>query len=494
MKFKLPFLIGSIITFMGIFLSSCVEENFYAEGDIVLEFSKDTLRFDTVFTQLGSATRFIKVKNPKSLPVKVSVIQLPVPDESKFNINVDGIDQNLVRDVEIGPMDSIYIFAEVRINPDDPLSESPFVIEDKILFEVNGNMQEVHLEAWGQNANYIPNQFARGQVARLSCNLSTITWDDPKPYVIYGLLVIDSCTLEIPAGAEIYMHGGIADNDLGVYSDGVIYTGPRGRLMVKGTAEEPVQFASDRLEEEFSNIAGQWNGIILGPDSRGHEIEHAIIKDAITAIVVDSLASLEISHTRISNASGSGLFGRHSEIKAENCLIDNTGLHAVACSYGGNYEFEYCTFANYGNQEAAVLINNFLCRGQLCETISVNPVNFSINNSVIVGNSGDEVSLTDITDGMEPAAFNYAFSNCLVALDEILDQDQFPNFLNDCDNCFEYMADDSLFIDRFAADFHLDTMSVAIGKAIPVVGIEFDLEGRLRDLDMPDLGCYEFIE
>ena len=494
MKFKLPFLIGSIITFLGIFFSSCVEEKFNVAGDVMLEFSRDTLRFDTVFTQLGSATRFVKVKNPKSLPVKVSVIQLPVPDESKFNINVDGINQNLVRDIEIGPMDSIYIFVEVRINPDDPLSESPFVIEDKILFEVNGNMQEVILEAWGQNANYIPNQFAKGQVARLSCNLSTITWDDPKPYVIYGLLVIDSCTLEIPSGTQIYMHGGIADNDLGVYSDGVIYTAPRGKLSVQGTEDDPVLFASDRLEEEFVGVTGQWNGIILGPQSRGHEINHAIIQDAITAVVVDSSASLDISNTRITNPSGSGLFGRHSEIVAENVLIDNAGLHAIACSYGGNYEFEYCTFANYGNQEAAVLINNFLCRGQLCETISVNPVNVSINNSIIVGNSGDEISLTDITDGEEPATFKYAFSNSLVAIDELLDEDQYPDFLNDCDNCYEYAPDDSLFIDRFSADFHLDTLSVAIEKAVPVPGITTDLERRLRDTENPDLGCYEFIE
>ena len=53
---------------------------------------------------------------------------------SFFRINVDGITGNIAKDVEIAGKDSLYIFAEVTIDPDAPLSNSPFVIEDYLVF------------------------------------------------------------------------------------------------------------------------------------------------------------------------------------------------------------------------------------------------------------------------------------------------------------------------------------------------------------------------
>ena len=41
-----------------------------------LEFSLDTLRFDTVFTERGSATRILKVYNPNDESVRISRIAL----------------------------------------------------------------------------------------------------------------------------------------------------------------------------------------------------------------------------------------------------------------------------------------------------------------------------------------------------------------------------------------------------------------------------------
>ncbi|MBK7523063.1 MAG: hypothetical protein IPI53_02495 [Saprospiraceae bacterium] len=44
---------------------ACRRDNFYEGSDIKLTFSADTLRFDTVFTKIGSATRFVKIFNPE---------------------------------------------------------------------------------------------------------------------------------------------------------------------------------------------------------------------------------------------------------------------------------------------------------------------------------------------------------------------------------------------------------------------------------------------
>jgi len=76
-------------------LSSCIDEDdFITDSNVKLEFSLDTLRFDTVFTELGSATRFFKVYNRNNRPLKISRIFIEAGDESKFRLNIDGIPGN----------------------------------------------------------------------------------------------------------------------------------------------------------------------------------------------------------------------------------------------------------------------------------------------------------------------------------------------------------------------------------------------------------------
>ena len=184
------------IALLGLALFSCEkQEKFITDGNFTLEFSLDTLRFDTVFTELGSATRSFKVYNRNDRPVRIGKVSLAGNAGAKFRMNVDGTPGDEVEEVEIWGKDSIYVFVEVTIDPDQPLSVSPFVIEDKVVFETGDQRREVRLEAWGQNANYFPGRFNKGVPVVLSCNNDKIVWDDPKPYVIYGEIFIDSCAL-----------------------------------------------------------------------------------------------------------------------------------------------------------------------------------------------------------------------------------------------------------------------------------------------------------
>jgi len=48
------------------------DDTFYENSDGMLEFSVDTLMFDTVFTELGSATRILKIFNPQEQQIKDS--------------------------------------------------------------------------------------------------------------------------------------------------------------------------------------------------------------------------------------------------------------------------------------------------------------------------------------------------------------------------------------------------------------------------------------
>ena len=170
------------VVFIALFvlLLSCRRDDYYEGNDVVVTFSEDTLRFDTVFTSLGSATRFIKVFNPKDQPILVDVV-LKNQTNSFFRINADGVKGPTINQLEINGQDSIYIFVEVTINPDLPTNISPYIIEDEIEITANGNVSTAYLEAFGQNANYIPSSSGGGGGALLSCNLGQVTWNDPKP-------------------------------------------------------------------------------------------------------------------------------------------------------------------------------------------------------------------------------------------------------------------------------------------------------------------------
>ena len=83
-----------------------------------------------------------------------------------YRINVNGAPlTNLsqpVRDVPLLPGDSMYVFVEVTVDPDDRMLGSvPFWVIENLRFSTNGNDQIVKFMARGQNAVFHggPNQF-----------------------------------------------------------------------------------------------------------------------------------------------------------------------------------------------------------------------------------------------------------------------------------------------------------------------------------------------
>ena len=172
----------------------------------------------------------------------------------------------------------------MTVDPDQPLSISPFILSDEIEVTANGKIFVAYLEAWGQNANYIPSTDGKGKGALLSCNLGERTWNDPKPYVIYGILYIDSCTLILPAGTKIYVHGGIVRDTNTIYNDGLIVFLENGKLDARGTYDNPVVIQGDRLEEEYRDVKSQWVGMLFWQQSKGNKLSHTTIKNSIIGI------------------------------------------------------------------------------------------------------------------------------------------------------------------------------------------------------------------
>lgn len=486
------YLFGFSIAVLVLCVTSCRRDDILAEGNPRIETSTDTLTFDTVFTAVGSATRSFKIYNREDADVLVTV-SLQRGGQSFFRINVDGLSGTTVEEVRIGANDSIYVYADVNIDPDQPLSVSPYVIEEQLSITANGTETPVLLEAWGQNANYVPGRTAKGLLSRLTCDLGTETWDDPKPYVIYGILFIDSCELVLPAGTEVYVHGGVVITDASIYSDGLIIVQADGRIVAEGTASDPVTFQGVRLEESFDDSPGQWVGIRLLTNSRGNRLEHVIVRNSVVGVRADSLSELTLASCEIKNTTSSGLIGIHAEISATNTLVHSNGSNAVTLVHGGDYDFTYCTFASFGNQFPALRMDNFFVYPQedAPDIVSTNPLSATLTNTIIVGNDDDELSLIDATDG-EPGFFQYQLTNCIVKVDELLDTEQWPDFFDNCTDCDNLTISDPLFVDFNEADYQLDTLSVAEGRALPIATLQTDLNDNSRDATNPDIGCFEY--
>lgn len=469
------------------------EEDFLTGNDVELRFSTDTLTFDTVFTSRGSATRLFKVYNDANDPVRIDRIFVAGRTGVEFTFNVDGFMGPEASDVVIYGGDSIFVFVEAEVDPGDPQDVSPFIAEDLLVFEAGENERTVVLEAFGQNALYL-NGFGRGNFFQPICQDGEFTLPSDLPVVIYGSMVIDSCTVRALAGTRLYFHGGIQRNiDLvggsGIFNDGFIFTFPEGRLELLGTREEPVLLAVDRLEEGFGESRGGYRGLIFGPGSRGNRIEHTELRNAIIGVTADSLAEVTIENSVISDIGGQAIAGYQSDITVRNSLLHSTSGTTLQFIKGGNLTIEHSTLANYGSDGVALLLDNAACDDERC---LVAPLSARVSNSILAGGDQSELALQDIFSGDRPGTFDVSMDNTVVRVDERL-LDSFPNFFGGiCRDCVELAFGDDLFEDISEDDYRPDSLSVARGVGVYLPALPEDLDGNPRDTERPDAGALEW--
>lgn len=391
---------------------SCKKDKFLTDPSASVSFSQDSILFDTVFTTIGSTTRNIRVINNNNQKIKISSVRLEKGQASNFFLNVDGTPGKEVNDVEILAHDSIYVFVQVNVNPTN--QNSPLIIQDKILFDVNGNQQSVDLEAWGQDAYYhFPTsaiQYKNGYLPYSTVapgTNTTVTWNNDKPHVIYGWLVVDSTqTLTINQGVRVYLH---QNAGLWVYR--------YGKLQVNGVLGNEVTFQGDRREADYADLPGQWDRIWINEGSTGNLINYAIIKNSFIGIQAGLLLNnapnkLKLTNTIIRNCSKWGIYGLAFNIWGANNVIVNCKEYCGAFTLGGNYTFIHTTFANYFNQEGGrggqpcVHVDNY-------DGTDVWPLDsMFFGNSIIEGSQGGELEM-DIRQSTVPTQMS-KFSNCLI--------------------------------------------------------------------------------
>ncbi|MEZ4721815.1 MAG: choice-of-anchor Q domain-containing protein [Flavobacteriales bacterium] len=457
-------------------LASCRKDKLLEDSSAKLEFSTDTVFFDTVFTTVGSLTERVKIYNRHDQPIEIGRVWLKNGQGSNFKLNVDGLKGKEVKDVRIEANDSIFVFIEVTVDPNG--GNTPMVLEEQLLTELNGNVQDVDLVAWGQDAYFWPSfafRFPGDSVA-----LRT-----DKPNVFYGYSLVDSMTtLIIPEGARIHFHA----------NSGMV-VGHEASLKIRGTIEDPVIIQGDRLEDYFKEKPGQWGQIVFTQTSKDNLVTNAIIKNGGIGLSVGytldpsvtTRPNLKLHNTQILNMSYIGLIGIDAKIEASNTIVANCGDHTVALVLGGDYRFEQCTFANYWNEnprsKPVVLLSNFSesSSGQVFKR----DLNAFFGNSIVHGTQDSELQ-REMEKG---ALFNYVFDHTIMKLDtENVDNVHFVSIVkNPTANLFTAVAE---------GDYSLAEGSAAIDKGAALETLLFDvsadLQGVLRADGKPDLGAFEY--
>lgn len=468
------------ISLISVFLVACNEDaDFSSSPSLRLEFSCDTVSFDTLFTEVMSPTAKFVVRNRNENALRISSVQLSGGAESSFSVLVDGQYGSLMHDLEIRAKDSIYVLASVSVDRNG--ADVPLMEKDSLVFTLeSGVQQSVLLLAYGRDVTFL-----RGE------NIVTDTLLAPGHYVVYdSLTVAQGATLSLVPGTTLYFHD-------------KAFMKVAGRLNADGAPGAPIVFRGDRTDRMFSylpydRIPGQWDGVTFTPTSNGNRLAYCDIHSANYGIKVEQGDTLQqridIESSKVQNFHGNALELVMARATATNSLFANAQGNCVKV-VGGDVRFVHCTIANFyvwRQRDVALALHNSIddtpapLRGAL------------FANCVIAGSKNDEVMgyLTAFGDTV-PDAVNYRFENSLI------------NTIDTADSCFINIAYDSIDVspfgkehfrlidhDIFDYDFHLTAESSARGRASGeyLESLPVDIDGIPRVAGAVDAGCYQFVE
>lgn len=451
-----------LIAILSTFFAACnKDEALTFDPNAKLNFSTDSVLFDTVFTSIGSTVRRFKVFNYNEKAINIEDIKIGGGANSPFVMNVNGRQMAEGKNLKINGNDSINVLVKVNINP--TLENQPFIVEDSILLFFNGKKEKIPLVAYGQNANFIKN---------ISISNNT-TWDSKLPYIIYNSITVEeNATLTISPGVRVLFHNGSIMNI-------------KGTLTANGTKQDSVLFASDRTERIYEEEPGQWNGLHFFENSKNSVINHATIKNAIAGITVDSLSTntnpkLLLANSTIKNMQVVGFLGYHTELTAFNNLFYNCGQYLIYGIGGGKYNLVQNTFAaynfNFARRTSAVFLSDFI------STSAYAPLQATLTNNIIWGSLEDELTIEKKSN--QVSAIDVTYNLIKTKQDSFTGNNNIPN-------------SDPLFINPRQGNFRLESNSPANNKGTNLSTNPYFSQYLSKDiltkerLFPSELGCYE---
>lgn len=441
--------------------------------DLRLEFSTDTVIFDTLLTARTSLTRRLRIFNPNERAIETA-IRLGLGTSSPYSLIINGRETTELTNEVIYGGDSLLVLAKVTIDPQD--ESLPFVVKDSIVVEWNQQSAHVKLVAWGQDAHVVNAEV-----------IGTTTWTADRPYLIYNYAFVDSlATLTIAPGTRVYL-----DNGASLFV--------QGRLRAVGDSANHVIFRNTRFDANYQQAPGQWGGIIFLESSRDNLIRYADIENGEIGLGVGYTiasqnnqtfflpengpltAQVHLEHTSIRHMSLAGILAFSSELSAHNVEIYNAGTYLVGNFAGGEYEYVHCTFSAYpsffsNNDPMVQFSDHVILSPQI--TLTGN-LNLTLVNNIIWGPGREQMVISAVDETQVVVEMS---NNIIRSAEEWSGEGNFASIAENFPG----------FRDPFAFDFGLDSLAFARDKGLPT-DLPTDLTGALRD-SKPDIGAYERID
>ncbi|MBT8178994.1 MAG: hypothetical protein HKP60_07745 [Eudoraea sp.] len=500
----------SLLLFLAILWSSCRKDFDFEVSNGQLEFSRDTVFLDTVFTGISSSTYSLKVYNPTDDDLSIPFVGLADGGSSGYRLNVDGESGKIFSDVPILARDSLYVFIETTLDINS-LNQNEFLYTDAIRFGTGNSIQEVQLVTLIRDAVFLyPSTQADGTRETLSLGTNPdgtevvvqgfflqndeLNFTNEKPYVIYGYAAVaNGQTLAMAPGTRVHFH-----------KDSGIWVGPGASLQINGSLstdrdllENEVILEGDRLEPEFSEVPGQWGTLWLAAGSTNNAFNYLTLKNATVGILAEGNPgavppTLLLANCQVYNSSLVNLWGRNSSIYGENLVLGNAGNASFYGNLGGDYEFLHSTFANYWSNGfrtgSAIQLNNFEESINL-PSQAADLTQAYFGNCIISGNTSTELFLNSNGENL----FNFNFEHCLIKFEQP-SADPLYDFGNTANYTNILLNGDASFLDLVEQDFRISENSDAIGNGKPEAAqrVPFDLLGTDRTT-LPDIGAFQYV-
>ena len=144
------------ICICAVLLTACKDDDtFSTNRSNVLSFSVDTVKIDTLFSTVPSATYGFWVHNHSGDGIRIATARLERGGQSGFRVNVDGTYLDPVgHDFEVRKGDSLLVFVEVTTHENG--MDGPQLVEDNLLFTLeSGVVQKMNLRTWSWDAEKI---------------------------------------------------------------------------------------------------------------------------------------------------------------------------------------------------------------------------------------------------------------------------------------------------------------------------------------------------
>lgn len=484
---KVGVICAAIVFVLG--MAACRDERGYStDPSLRLTFSADTISFDTLFTEVSSATYSFLIYNRNSHDLLITDACLAGGGSSPYRINLDGMAGTSFSNITVRGGDSLFVFVEVTVDPRG--YDSPFQVRDSLQFALeSGITQQVQLSAYGQDATVM-----RGLVVSRDTRLTA-----RRPYLVYDSLRVDEgCTLFLEPGTRLYFNDKV---EMQVY----------GRVEAIGTVDLPVVFRGARTDFMFSylpydRLSAQWGGITLHESSLDNVFVHCDIHSGTYGLRVRgndmSRYKLVMQNSQIHNVDEDALQLTLCAASFSNSLFTNAGGHCVNL-LGGRMTFLHCTMANFypwkAERGVAVNISNYNQEEEAIYPL----LGVHFINSLITGSKDDELmgtvlEKTDSADYSEYAQFAFVHS-VINSKGEAREPDSlhFAHIVWEHKDSTAYAQSNFRTIDhgnRFY-DFHLDSLSVARNAASPeyLDILPYDKDEQPRQ-DAIDAGCYQYRE